>query len=41
MVTRRIGAGALLRYAAASGEIAGVSVDVGGLQVGAGVRVRF
>lgn len=41
LLTRRIGAGLLLRYAGASTDLAGSDVDVGGFQVGFGVRVRF
>jgi hypothetical protein len=40
LVTPRLGGGVWLRYAAAASEIAGASFDVGGLQIGAGVRVR-
>lgn len=41
LVTRHVGAGVLVRYVAASTDIAGAKVDVGGLQVGGGIRVRF
>lgn len=45
MVTERLGAGAFLRYAGGSVDLkaaAGtVNLDVGGLQVGAGLRLRF
>lgn len=46
MVTRRVGAGVLLRYAAASVDLNAsptrtVSSDAGGFQAGAGVRVLF
>ena len=46
MVTKSIGAGVLLRYAAASGDFATengtpVSLDVGGFQFAGGLRVRF
>jgi opacity protein-like surface antigen len=46
MVTKSIGAGALLRYTAASGDFATpngspVSLDVGGFQFAVGLRVRF
>jgi hypothetical protein len=42
LVTPRIGAGVLLRYAGASVDLPGAEgTDVGGFQLGAGVRVRF
>ena len=46
MVTKLIGAGVLLRYTAGSGDFATpngspVSLDVGGFQFAAGLRVRF
>lgn len=41
LVTPRIGAGLLVRYLTGSTDIAGANVDVGGLQVGGGIRVRF
>ena len=46
LITRQLGAGAILRYSAASVDLptagAGtVTVDAGGLQIGAGLRVRF
>ena len=44
-LTPRLAVGAFLRYAAATVDLAGrageVSVDVGGLQIGAGVRLQF
>lgn len=44
-LTRRLAVGLFLRYAGGSVDLAGragnVSLDVGGLQVGAGVRLRF
>jgi opacity protein-like surface antigen len=46
MVTERVGAGVLLRYAAGSADLTtpgggAVSLDAGGFQFAAGVRVRF
>ena len=46
LLTKSIGAGVLLRYAAASGDFATasgapVSLDVGGFQFAVGLRVRF
>lgn len=46
LITRRFGAGAFVRYSAASVDLptagAGtVTVDAGGFQIGAGLRVRF
>ena len=46
MVTNRIGAGVLLRYAAGSADLSTpngseFSLDAGGFQFGAGLRVRF
>jgi len=46
MVTKSMGAGVLLRYAAGSGDFAtpsgsSVSLDVGGFQFAGGLRVRF
>ena len=40
-LTRRFGAGLLMRYAGAGTEISGADLDVGGFQVGVGVRYRF
>jgi hypothetical protein len=46
MVTKTFGAGVLLRYAGGSADLAtpsgaSLSLDAGGFQFGAGVRVRF
>lgn len=41
LLTPRIGAGLLLRYAGAEPEVGGTTFDVGGFQVGAGLRMRF
>jgi hypothetical protein len=45
LFTERLGAGAFLRWAGASAEIEGsagtVKLDVGGVQIGAGLRLRF
>jgi len=45
LFTERLGAGAFLRWAGASAELEGsagtVKLDVGGVQIGAGLRVRF
>ena len=46
MVTKSFGAGVLLRYASGSADVstpsgASVSLDAGGFQFGAGVRIRF
>lgn len=45
MLTERFGAGGFLRYTGGSVDLAGaagtVTLDVGGLQVGAGLRLRF
>jgi hypothetical protein len=42
LVTPRIGAGVLLRYAGASVDLPGIDgLDVGGFHLGAGIRVRF
>lgn len=45
MITQRLGAGGFLRYTGGSVDLKGAAgtfnLDVGGLQVGAGLRVRF
>ncbi|MEO6221736.1 MAG: hypothetical protein ABIP90_00700 [Vicinamibacterales bacterium] len=42
MITKRIGAGAFVRYASAKANLnTTTKLDLGGLQVGGGVRVRF
>jgi opacity protein-like surface antigen len=45
MVTERLGAGVALRYSAATAAFSGgrgdLDVDLGGVQLGAGVRIRF
>jgi hypothetical protein len=42
LVTPRFGAGILLRYAGASVDVAGIEdLNVGGFQLGVGLRVRF
>ena len=45
MFTPRLGAGAFLRYTGGSAELKGsagtVKLDVGGVQIGAGLRLRF
>lgn len=42
LITSKIGAGVFLRYAAAKVNLSSTSkLDVGGLQAGAGVRIRF
>jgi hypothetical protein len=45
MLTRRLAAGAFVRYAGGSVDLPGsagvVSLDVGGVQAGAGIRLRF
>ena len=46
LITRRFGAGALVRYSAASVDLTTsgggtITVDAGGFQIGAGLRVRF
>ena len=46
MVTKSFGAGVLLRYASGSADLvtpsgASLSLDAGGFQLGAGVRIRF
>ena len=42
LITRRIGVGVFLRYAAAKANLApAITLNVGGFQAGAGVRVKF
>ncbi len=42
LVTKHIGVGAFLRYVKAQGNLTSTTkLDVGGLQVGAGVRIKF
>ena len=41
MFTPNIGAGAFLRVTGASGDLQGTNLDVGGFQVGGGIRIRY